>query len=135
MNHEKSGLSEDEEKIAKAIVNAAFKIHNEFGPGLLEKIYEACLVHQLRQMGFSVERQASIPIQFDGVVFEEGLRLDILVDKKVVIEMKAMDQVNPVWVAQVLSHLTLTDLQLGFIINFHVPLIKNGIRRIIRHRG
>ncbi len=136
MNYEQtSGLTKEEENIAKAIVNAAYKIHNELGPGLLEKIYEVCLVHELRKAGFTVERQVSIPIHFDGMTFDEGLRLDILVENKVVIETKAVDQVNPVWMAQVLSHLTLSDLQLGFIINFHVPLIKNGIRRVIRRRN
>lgn len=126
-----SKLSEHEEKIGKAIVEAALKVHKELGPGLLEKVYEVCLTHELRKEGFQVERQVDIPIQYDGITFEEGLRLDLLVDRKVVIETKAVDQVNPVWQAQVLSHLKLTGLRLGYLIKFNVPIIKQGIKRII----
>ena len=124
-------LSELEERIGKAIVNAAFKVHSEMGPGLLEKIYEVCLVHELRKAGFLIARQVDIPIQYDRIVFDEGLRLDILVESKVIIEVKAVDEVNVVWQAQILSHLKLTGLRLGYLINFNVPLIKQGIKRII----
>ncbi len=120
-------LTVQDEDIGKAIVNAAFKVHSELGPGLLEKIYEVCLEHELKKEGFIVERQLTIPIQYDGITFDEGLRLDILVENKI----KAVDQVNPVWQAQVLSHLKLTNLRLGYMINFNVPLIKQGIKRII----
>jgi GxxExxY protein len=126
-----SKLSEQEEEIGKAIIEAALKVHKELGPGLLEKVYEVCLTHELRKEGFQVDRQVDIPIQYDGITFEEGLRLDLLVDRRVVIETKAVDQVNPVWQAQVLSHLKLTGLRLGYLINFNVPLIKQGIKRII----
>lgn len=126
-----SKLSEHEEKIGKAIVEAALKVHKELGPGLLEKVYEVCLTHELRKEGFQVDRQVDIPIQYDGITFEEGLRLDLLVERKVVIETKAVDQMNPVWQAQVLSHLKLTGLRLGYLINFNVPIIKQGIKRII----
>jgi GxxExxY protein len=126
-----SKLSEHEEEIGKAIIEAALKVHKELGPGLLEKVYEVCLTHELRKEGFQVDRQVDIPIQYDGITFEEGLRLDLLVDRRVVIETKAVDQVNPVWQAQVLSHLKLTGLRLGYLINFNVPLIKQGIKRII----
>lgn len=126
-----SKLSEHEEIIGKVIVEAALKVYKELGPGLLEKVYEVCLTHELRKVGFQVERQVDIPIQYDGITFEEGLRLDLLVDRKVVIETKAVDQVNPVWQAQVLSHLKLTGLRLGYLINFNVPVIKQGIKRII----
>jgi GxxExxY protein len=122
---------EIEEKIGKTIVNAAYKIHRGLGPGLLEKIYELCLVHELRKAGYSVERQQEIQVHYDGIIFDEGLRLDILVEKKVVIEVKAVDQVNSVWTAQVLSHMKLGELHLGYLINFHVPLIKDGIKRLI----
>lgn len=124
-------LTIQEEDIGKAIVNAAFKVHQELGPGLLEKLYEVCLVHELRKNGFQVGRQLDIPIQYDGITFEEGLRLDILVENKVVVEIKAVDQMNPVWQAQVLSQLKLTKLRLGYLINFNVPLIKEGIKRFI----
>ena len=124
-------LAIEEEEIGKAIVNAAFKVHLELGPGLLEKIYEVCLVHELRKDGLVVARQLDIPIQYDGITFDEGLRLDVLVENKVIVEIKAVDQMNPVWQAQVLSHLKLTKLRLGYLINFNVPKIKEGIKRFI----
>ena len=124
-------LSEKEEHIGKAIVNAAFNIHKELGPGLLEKVYEVCMAHELRKMGFDVKRQIDIPIIYDGIEFDEGLRLDLLVNDLVIVELKAVDLVNPVWEAQIISHLKLTKLNLGYLINFNVPLIKNGIRRYI----
>ena len=122
-------LSHHEEQIGKAIVNAAFTIHKELGPGLLEKVYEVCMAHELRKAGYDVKRQVSIPIIYDGIQFDEGLRLDLLVNDLVVIELKAVDLLNPVWEAQIISHLKLTRLNLGYLINFNVPLIKDGIRR------
>jgi GxxExxY protein len=124
-------LSAQEEEIGKAIINAAFRVHTELGPGLLERVYEVCLTHELRKAGIAVARQVDIPIQYDGITFEEGLRLDLLVENKVIVEIKAVDLVNPVWPAQVLSHLKLTKLRLGYLINFNVPLIKDGIKRFI----
>jgi GxxExxY protein len=124
-------LSAEEEKIGKLIVNASFVVHKALGPGLLEKVYEVCLSHELRKSGLSVERQLDIPIVYDGIIFEEGLRLDLLVEKKVVIELKAVDIVNPVWEAQIISHLMLTGKRLGYLINFNVPLIKDVIRRYV----
>ena len=118
-------------KLVRLLSTRPFKVHSELGPGLLEKIYEVCLAHELRKTGYTVERQKEIPIQYDGITFDEGLRLDLLVEDKVIIETKAVDEVNPVWQAQVLSHLKLTGLRLGYLINFNVPLIKNGIKRII----
>ena len=101
-------FSNEEERIGKAVVNAAYDIHKELGPGLLEKVYEVCFAHVLRKNGFSVQRQLAIPIHFDGMEFNEGLRLDILVNDLVIIELKALDNVHPVWEAQLLSHLKLT---------------------------
>lgn len=124
-------ISKDIEEIGKYIVDAAFKVHKALGPGLLEKVYEVCLCHELRKFGLNVERQLDIPIVYDGITFEEGLRLDLLVDNKVIIELKAVDVVNPVWEAQIISHLILTGKQLGYLINFNVPLIKQGIRRYV----
>ena len=124
-------LTIQEEDIGQAIVKAAFNIHKALGPGLLEKVYEVCLVHELRKSGLLVARQLDIPIQYDGITFDEGLRLDIMVENKVIIEVKAVDLVNPVWQAQVLSHLKLTGLRLGYLINFNVPLMKEGIKRFI----
>jgi GxxExxY protein len=127
-------LSSEGEKISKLVVNAAYTIHKALGPGLLEKVYEVCLCHELRKSGLNVERQLDISIVYDGITFEEGLRLDILVEKKVVIELKAVDIVNPVWEALIISHLMLTGKRLGFLINFNVTLIKDGIRRYVNTR-
>lgn len=124
-------LTEREEKIGKIIVNAAYKVHKELGPGLLEKIYEIALAHEIQKAGLNVKRQLEIPIVYDGIKFDEGLRLDLLVEDLVIIETKAIEQVNPVWMAQVLSHLKLTQKRLGYLINFNVPLIKSGIKRIV----
>ena len=124
-------LTELEEKLGRAVVNAAFRVHKELGPGLLEKVYEVCMAHELSQAGYAVSRQVSIPSSYKGITFDEGLRLDILVENKVIAEIKAIDEVNPLWQAQVLSHLRLTRLRLGYLINFNEPLIKHGIKRII----
>ena len=124
-------LSEDIEKIASIIVNSAYKVHKALGPGLLEKVYEIAMAHEISKAGLKVERQLSFPIVYDGIEFDEGLRLDLLVEGKVICELKAVDQVNPVWQAQVLSHMTLLNKRLGFLINFNVPIIKLGIKRFI----
>jgi len=126
-----NSISLEEERIGKAIVNAAYIVHKELGPGLLEKVYEICFCHVLTKNGYQVKRQINIPIVFDDLVFEEGLRLDVLVDDLVICELKAIETINPVWEAQILSHLKLTGKRLGFLINFDVPLIKDGIRRFV----
>jgi len=122
-------LSQHEEEIGKAIINAAYNVHKALGPGLLEKVYEACMEHELKKAGYHVSRQATIPVYYDGLVFDEGLRLDLLVEDLVIAELKAVDQLNPLWEAQIISHLRLTELNLGYLINFNVPLIKQGIKR------
>jgi len=124
-------LSEREEGIAKQVVDAAYTVHKELGPGLLEKVYEVCLCHELSKRGLECQRQLAIPIVYDGIVFDEGLRLDVLVEDLIICELKAVDEMNPVWEAQLLSHLKLTGKRLGFLINFNVPLIREGIKRII----
>lgn len=135
MDSEKSSkflpLSEREEEIGKIIVNSAFKVHKALGPGLLEKIYEICFVYELHKAGLNAVRQIDLPVRYDGMIFEDGLRLDVFVEDLVIVEIKAVEQVNPLWSAQVLSHLNLTEKRLGFLINFNVELIKNGIKRII----
>ena len=124
-------LSDEEEQIGKAVVNAAYIVHKELGPGLLEKVYEVCFCHVLSKYGYFVQRQLDIPIVFEEIVFEEGLRLDVMVNKLVICELKAIETVNPVWEAQILSHLKLTGKRLGYLINFNVPLIKDGIKRFV----
>lgn len=124
-------ITERTEVIAKIVVNSAFKVHKELGPGLLERVYEVCLAHEISKAGLAVKRQIDIPIVYDGIEFSEGLRLDLLVEDSIIIEVKAVEQVNPVWEAQIISHLKLLNKDLGFLINFNVPLIKSGIRRFI----
>ena len=124
-------LSKREEIIAERIVDAAFKVHKELGPGLLEKVYEVCFCHELSKRNLKFQRQVDLPIKYDGMIFDEGLRLDVLVEELIICELKDVDQMNPVWKAQLISHLKLTGKRLGFLINFNVPLMKNGINRII----
>lgn len=127
----KNMLSERTEEIGKIIVNAAFKVHKQLGPGLLERVYEVCLAHEITKAGLDVKRQVDIPIFYDGIEFSEGLRLDLLIEDSIIIEIKAVEQINPVWEAQIISQLKLLNKDLGFLINFNVPLIKSGIRRFI----
>jgi GxxExxY protein len=124
-------LSENEEMIAKQIVDAAFKVHSNLGPGLVEKVYEACFCHELSKKGTFYQRQVVVPILYDGAILDEGLRLDVLVDNLVICELKAVDELNPIWEAQLITYLKMTNKRLGFLINFNVSLIKKGIKRII----
>jgi len=118
-------------ELGKEIVDAAFKVHKVLGPGLLEKIYEVCLCHELSKKGINTARQVNIPIKYDGITFDEGLKLDVLVEDKVICELKAVDEINPVWEAQILSHLKLLEKRLGYLINFNVKNIGKGIRRFV----
>jgi GxxExxY protein len=124
-------LSAEEERVASLVVDCAFLVHKELGPGLLERVYEVCFCHELTKRGLRVQRQVPVPINYDGILFDEGFRLDVLVENMVICELKAVDQVNPVWDAQLISHLRLTKRRLGFVINFNVSLIRDGIKRRI----
>ena len=120
------------ERVATQIVDAAFKVHSELGAGLLESVYEKCLAHELTKRGLKVERQVRVPIVYDGIVLDEPLRLDLLVEESVIVEVKAVEKMHPVFRCQMLTYLKLSGKRLGFMINFNVPLIKNGIERVIR---
>lgn len=124
-------IPEDLEIIGKKIVDAAYTIHKALGPGLLEKVYEVCFCRELIKRELNYLRQVDIPIIYDGITFEEGLRLDVLVENLVICEIKAVETVNPVWDAQLLSHLKLTNKRLGYLINFNVSNIGQGIRRFV----
>jgi GxxExxY protein len=124
-------LSDKEELIGKAIVDAAFQVHKELGPGLLEKVYEVCFCYELEKKGIPSKRQVELPFYYDGKFFDEGMRLDVFVDDLVVCELKSREALNPIWQAQLLSHLKLVNRRLGYLINFNVPLIKDGIKRFI----
>ena len=116
--------------IGKQIVDAAYTVHKKLGPGLLEKVYEICFCHELSKRGLSYQRQIDVPIIYDNIEFDEGLRLDVFVEKKIICELKARETINSVWPAQVLSHLKLTNKRLGYLINFNVVSIRDGIKRI-----
>lgn len=117
------------EYVASQIVDATIKIHRYLGPGLLEKVYEACLEHELTKRGLNVKRQLIIPIEYDSLRLEEGFRLDLLVDNMVIVELKAVENHNKLWEAQLISYMKLLQMPLGFLINFNTPLVKNGIKR------
>ena len=125
-----SNLSEHQEWLGKQIVDNAFQLHKALGPGLLEKIYENCFCYELQKRNIPFCTQMHVPIVYDTVVFEDALRLDLLVDNLIIVELKAQENYHPVWQAQLLSYLRLTNKDLGYIINFTVPLIKEGIKRI-----
>ena len=120
------------ERVATQIVDAAFKVHAQLGPGLLESIYEKCLFKELTKKGLRVRRQVPVPIIYDGEVLDEPLRLDLLVEELVIIDVKSVEKMHPVFRAQMISYLKLSDRRLGFIINFNVPVIRQGITRVIR---
>lgn len=124
-------LSEREEYLATQIVDIAIKIHRALGPGLLESIDEKCFEYELIERGINYQRQKEVPIIYESLKVEDGLRLDLLVDNLVIIELKAQENYHPVWEAQLLSYLKLTNKRLGLLVNFHVPLMKNGIKRLI----
>jgi len=119
------------EEIGREIVNCALKVHKEMGPGFLESVYEVCLAHELTQAGLSVERQYLVPVQYKNIKFDEGYRLDLLVEGCVICELKTVDKLLPVHKAQLLSYLKMTGLRLGFLLNFNVVLMKFGIKRFV----
>jgi GxxExxY protein len=124
-------ISPDLERLASTAIDAAYKVHRALGPGLLESVYEACYCHELRLRGVEVETQVDVPITYEGLVVLAGLRLDMLVGKQLIIELKAVETMIPVFDAQLLSYLRPTNHRLGLLINFNVPVIKDGIKRII----
>ena len=124
-------LPQETEDIATKVYNAALRVHKTLGPGLLERVYEVCLCHEMGKKGLSIQSQMNVPIVYDGIEFEEGYRIEVLVEDQIILELKAADKYNPVWQAQVLSYLKVTGKRLGIIINFNVPLLKDGVQRVI----
>jgi GxxExxY protein len=118
-------------QITERVIGAAIEVHQELGPGLLESAYEACLAHLLLGAGYFVERQKIQPIHFRGLELDEGYRLDLLVERKVLIELKAVERLLPVHEAQVLSYLKLSGCRVGLLINFHVPRLVAGLKRLM----
>ena len=120
-----------ENEIAKQIVDVAFKIHTTFGPGLLESVYETIMAYELQKRGLRVQRQQAIPVVYEDVRMDLGFRADLIVEGKVVVEIKSVEAIAPVHKKQLLTYLRLTDKRLGLLINFNVELIKNGISRVV----
>jgi GxxExxY protein len=123
--------SDQEEYLAKQIVDIAFKIHKALGPGLLESVYAKCFCYELFIRKINYQQQKEVPIEYETITIDGGLRLDLLIEDLIVVELKAQENFHPVWEAQILSYLKLTGKRLGFLINFHVPLVKDGIKRMI----
>ena len=120
------------ERIGKIIVDSIYKVHYTLGPGLLESVYSICLTHELRSRGLKVERELKLPVIYDGVRIESALRLDLLVESCIVVETKAAEKLIPVFEAQLMTYLKLTGYTLGFLVNFNVPFIKDGLKRVVR---
>lgn len=123
--------SQKEETLIKEIVDCAYKVHVKLGPGLLEKIYEVCFCHELKKKSIRFESQVRVRINYDDLIFDEGFRIDVLVENFVICELKAVNEHNPLFDAQLLTYMKLSKKHLGILINFNVPLIKNGIKRLI----
>ncbi|MGD0139806.1 MAG: GxxExxY protein [Tepidisphaeraceae bacterium] len=119
------------ERIAKIVVDCIYTVHRKLGPGLLESVYSICLAHELRKRGVKVDREVMLPIIYDDIRLESALRLDLVVESRIVIEAKAVEKLIPVFDAQLLTYLKLSGYPLGFLVNFNVPLIKDGLKRII----
>ena len=135
MNHEgtktqRQAISEELNELARQVVDAVFQVHKTLGPGLLESVYETCLCHELNKRGIAFQSQVVLPVVYDGVEIEAGLRIDLWVDKKLIIELKAVEKLHEVHNAQLMTYMKLTGSRLGLLVNFNVPVIKQGIKRI-----
>ena len=125
-------LSEREIFLSKQVMDIAFALHKTLGPGLLERVYSKCFIYELEKRNLRFLKQQNVPIVYDGqLIMDGGLRLDLLIDNLIIVEFKAQENFHPVWEAQLLSYLKLAKKRLGYILNFHVPLMKDGIKRMI----
>ena len=121
----------NENQIATAILDAAFKIHKSLGPGLLESVYQATLEYELKNRGLGVVQQVGLPVHYEGIKLEIGFRVDLIVDERVIVEIKSVEALAPVHMKQLLTYLRLMNLRLGLLLNFNVELMKNGIQRVV----
>lgn len=118
-------------RISGVIVDAAMKVHSHLGPGLLESVYEACLLYELGKRGFVVENQLALPVEYAGMRLDVGYRIDLLIERSVIVELKAVEKIQPIHKAQLLSYLRLSDKKLGLLINFNVVHLRDGIKRVV----
>ncbi|MBI1775625.1 MAG: GxxExxY protein [Proteobacteria bacterium] len=121
----------DENRIGETVLGCALTVHKALGPGLLESAYEACLAHEFGKAGLGFKRQIALPVVYDGIKIEAGYRLDLLVESRVVVEIKAVEKLGEIHQAQLLSYLKLGGYRLGYLLNFNVPRLKNGIWRLV----
>lgn len=124
----------EEDRVGQHVVDAAFQVHKALGPGLLESVYEACLVEELKERSISVESQKALPVMYKGKKLDAGFRIDILAADAVVVEIKAVENLLPVHEAQMLTYLRLSGKRLGYLINFNTPLLKDGVKRMVRRK-
>lgn len=122
-----------ENELSKIAFDSALKVHQVLGPGLLESAYEECLYYELRKTGLEVQKQKALPLVYEEVKLDVGYRIDLIIENKLILEIKSVDALNEVHFAQLLTYLKLTDCKLGLLINFNVVLIKNGIRRVVNN--
>jgi GxxExxY protein len=122
-----------EDRVARGVVDAAMKVHAALGPGMLESVYEVCLAHELTKAGFVTARQVPCAVLYDGITLEAGFRLDLLVNDRVVVEIKAAERLMPVHAAQLLSYLKLTGRKLGLLLNFNVTHMRDGVKRVVNN--
>ncbi len=120
----------NDNELTELIIGCAIRVHRQLGPGLLESVYEECLVHELCKAGLSVERQPIMPVVYDGLRMDSGYRVDIWVEKRIIIELKAVELLTDVHFAQLMTYLRLANCRLGLLINFNVVLLKNGLKRV-----
>ena len=123
-----------ENKLTEAIISAAMRVHTELGPGVLESAYEACLAYELSQLGYQVERQKELPIHYHGICIDAGYRIDLLINDEVIVELKAVENIQPIHHAQLLSYLRLAGKRIGLLLNFHAVHLRDGITRKINDR-
>ena len=121
----------EENKIATEVIACAIRVHRELGAGLMEKVYQECLAYEFKKVGLEFQQEVNVPIKYDGIELSTGLRVDLLVQNKLIIELKAVDEITDVHIAQTLTYMKLCKCKLGLIINFNVPLLKEGIKRLI----
>jgi GxxExxY protein len=123
----------EEDRIAKEVVDAAVKLHKQFGPGVYESVYEPLMVYELEKRGFDVRNQIAAPLVYDGIKFDVGFTMDVVVSERVILELKSIEKLQPTHFKQLLTYLRLTGLRLGLLINFGEAVLKNGIHRIVNN--
>jgi len=124
-------IPEETERLGKVLLDAAYRVHTALGPGLLESVHETALAHEIRKEGLAVATQVALPVRYDGLELELGFRLDLLIERAVIAELKAAENILPLHEAQLMTYLRLSGIRLGYLINFNVPHLKDGIKRMV----